>query len=287
MQLNTRKKWTYVIAGLSALALAPIGAVLARPAKCIPENACVPGNAQPGCVPFTCKPELYCAFKIDLAEKMILYKTFVQNSPTTKRNPSEGIQYDGKLVKDALAQAKKENPKAKGAELANDAYGAFVALADAERSKQASKYKDCSSLGIMPNEALRGSWSGMGTDPDDCNVYGLIGKRPNQEKVTLDTVLDKSDGSCREFYDNDRGHESVHQGFCQGRRAGTEPAWSDVGSIIDEDIAAYRFSVQRAASDLERLSILCSADPDVDAVRKRAKDLIDKMAQYQQKKAGK
>ena len=53
-----KTKWLYVGAALSALVLVPIGAVLASPMPCITESR-------------GCDKDVLCAFKIDLAEKII------------------------------------------------------------------------------------------------------------------------------------------------------------------------------------------------------------------------
>ena len=274
---NMKTKWLYVVAALSALILVPIGAALARPMPCITEER-------------GCDKEVLCAFKIDLAEKILLYKANLANSPTTKRarnGTRQGVKYDGALYNASLAEAKREDPTASAEDLAVEAYKKFALKLRAKLDMEASKYKDCTSLGVQPKDELRGTWSGMGTDQSDCNVYGTIGIGNNAKNVTLDSLLDQSSG-CREFYDSDRKHEGIHEGFCNGRHRVKDPLppLRDLGGYIDEDIEAYRESMQQAGNDLQRLQIQCSTDPNLDEYRKRADQLLNQLQQYGVKVAG-
>jgi hypothetical protein len=267
MKPSIRKKW--LLAGLSALLLAPVGAALARPTKCITDTT-------------TCDHDLLCAFKIELAEKLLLYQTFVANSPATKKAPNrtrQGVSYSGALYDAALAEAKREDPTLSAADLAASAYDKFANKVRAKLKQEASEYKDCTSLGVTPNETLRGTWSGMHTSQDSCSVYGDIGVDAAKQTVLLDDLKAMTDG-CLEFFDSDRGHEAVHEDFCNKRHAGQLPPSVGLGGIIDEDIAAYRYSVQQAANGLEQMQILCSADPTTDAFRSRAAELLQKVKQY-------
>jgi hypothetical protein len=273
MEPTLNKKW--LLAGLSALLLAPMGVALAVPAQCITDTT-------------MCDKDLLCAFKVELAEKLLLYQTFVANSPTTKKatgGTRQGVRYSGALYDAALAEAKREDPNASAEELAASAYDKFANKVRAKLQQQAAQYKDCSSLGLTPNETLRGTWSGMHTDKADCSVYGDIGTGAAKKTVFLDDLKDQTDG-CLEVYDSDRGHEAVHQDFCNKRRAGQLPPSVGLGGYIDEDIAAYRYSLQHAANDLQRMQILCSADPTTDEFRQRAQQLLDKVKQYKINQAG-
>jgi hypothetical protein len=275
MKPNTKRKWMYVAAGLSALLLAPLGAALARPAECIKDTT-------------KCDKDLLCTFKVELAEKILLYETFVANSPATKQAPkstSQGVKYKGALYTAALAEATAANPKASAEDLATAAYALFVDKVRAKLAAEAAQYKDCKSLGVTPNDTQRGTWTGMHTDKSDCNVYGEIGTGKDRETLSLDDMKDKTDG-CLEIYQSDRGHESVHQDFCYKRKGKQIPESTGLQGYVDEDIAAYRYSVQHAAGDLQRLQVLCSADPTTDDFRKRADDLLKKALQYQQNQAG-
>jgi hypothetical protein len=60
----------------------------------------------------------------------------------------------------------------------------------------------------------------------------------------------------------------------------------DLGGYIDEDIEAYRESMQQAGNDLQRLQIQCSADPNLDEYRQRADELLNQLKQYGVKVAG-
>lgn len=266
-----KTKWLYVVAALSALILVPIGAALARPMACITDTT-------------GCDRDVLCAFKIDLAEKILLYKANLASSPSKKgaqNRKRQGVTSAPALYSAALSEAKRENPGASAQDLAAAAYDKFANKLREKLNREASKYKDCTSLMVQPNEQLRGTWSGMGTSKVDCNVYGIVGTGDNATHVTLDTLLDQTSG-CREFYDSDRKHEGIHEGFCNGRRLVKNPLppLTTLGGYIDEDIEAYRESMQQAGNDLQRLQIQCSADPDLDQYRKRADQLLNQLKKY-------
>jgi hypothetical protein len=274
---NIKTKWLYVAAALSALLLVPIGAVLATPIPCITDGT-------------GCNKDVLCAFKIDLAEKIILYKANLASSPSTQgatNRRAQGVTRNATLYNASLSEAKRENPTASAEDLAVEAYKKFALKLRAKLNMEASRYKDCTSLQVQPNDDLRGTWIGMGTDQSDCNVYGTIGTPEHPQNVTLDTLLDQSSG-CREFYDSDRKHEGIHEGFCQGRKKVENPLppLRDLGGYIDEDIEAYRESMQQAGNDLQRLQIQCSADPNLDEYRQRADELLNQLKQYGVKVAG-
>ena len=264
-----KTKWLHVGAALSALVLVPIGAVLARPMPCITEAR-------------GCDKDVLCAFKVDLAEKILLYKANLAASPSGAKNRKlQRVTADDTLYKAALKEAMMEDRTARDGDLAILAYNKFASKLREKLNREASRYKDCTSLGVQPNDDLRGRWLGMGTAQSDCNVYGTIGTVEHPQNVTLDTLLDQSSG-CREFYDSDRKHEGIHEGFCQGRKRVKDPlpALKDLGGYIDEDIEAYRMSMQQDGNDLQRLQIQCSADPGLDEYRKRADDLLNELKQY-------
>jgi hypothetical protein len=276
MKPKNDRKWIYVVAGLSALVLAPWGAALARPTQCIKPDT-------------RCDYDLLCAFKVDMAEKLLIYEAFVGNSPATKKAPKrtrQGVRYSGALYEAALAEAKAEDPSAAGGELASLAYDKFVAKVRQSLNEQASKYKDCSSLGTTAKDQYVGNWSGMLTDKTDCNVYGtkLVGGKV--ERVTVDDLKSASQG-CLEMWDGDRGHESIHQAACRDRLGNKKASAQTFQSYVEEDIQAYRYSVEQSAKGLETLSMLCTADPKTAEFRKRADELLKKAAQYQQNQAGK
>jgi hypothetical protein len=271
MKTNMKKKWLYVAAGLSALLLAPIGAALGSPEQCIKPDT-------------KCDFDLLCAFKIELAEKVLLFETFVANSPTTraaKNRTLQGIKYDGTLYRDALREAKAEDPTAKGDDLAALAYTKFAKKAKAKLDSQASKYQDCSALAVMPKSALRGTWTGMLTSKKDCTVYG---PPPNDGQVgtSLDDYRKQSKG-CLEIWESDRGHEAVHEAVCRQRLANRNRPPLTLQDYVDEDAEAYRYNVQHAINDLSRMQLRCTSNPKADGFRKRADDLLNKAKRYQAK----
>jgi hypothetical protein len=275
MKINTKSKRLYLVAGLSALLLAPVGAALGRPVQCIKDDT-------------KCDYDLLCAFKVELAEKMILFKTFVANSPRTKaakKSTLNGVKYSGKLYTEALAEAKKEDPTASGDDLASLAYSKFMKKVRATLNAQAAKYQDCKSLGVTPNNALRGTWTGMRTSKKDCTVYG---DPPNDSEIgiSLDDLKKSSEG-CLEVWESDRGHEAVHEDFCRRRLANRERPPLTLQDYVDEDTEGYRYNVQHASNDLIQMQLRCTADPKTADFRKRADDLLRKAAQYQANQAGK
>lgn len=275
MKINTKSKRLYLVAGLSALLLAPISAALGRPEQCIKDDT-------------KCDYDLLCAFKVELAEKMILFKTFVANSPRTKaakKSTLNGVKYSGKLYTEALAEAKKEDPTATGDDLASLAYSKFMKKVRATLNAQAAKYQDCKALGVTPNNALRGTWTGMRTSKKDCTVYG---DPPNDSEIgiSLDD-LKKSSQGCLEVWESDRGHEAVHEEMCRRRLANRERPPLTLQDYVEEDAEGYRYNVQHAANDLTQMQLRCTADPKADDFRKRADDLLRKAAQYQANQAGK
>lgn len=275
MKIATKSKRLYVVAGLSALLLLPIGAALGKPVQCITDQT-------------QCDYDLLCAFKVELAEKILLFETFVANSPTTKASKNgtrEGVRYSGALYDAALAEAKKEDPTATGDDLAALAYSKLTKKVKAKLDQEAGKYKDCKALGVTPNEKLRGTWTGMRTSRKDCTVYGNP-PDDSQVGVPLDDYKKQNDG-CLEIWESDRGHEAVHEDACRRRLANRNRPPDTLQSYVDEDTEAYRYNVQHAANDLTQMQIRCTADPKTKDFRKRADELLDKAKRYQASQAGK
>ena len=271
MRMNIKHKWLYLAAGLSALLLAPMGTALGSPEQCIKTDT-------------KCDFDLLCAFKVELAEKILLFETFVANSPTTraaKNRTVQGIKYDGKLFRDALAEARAEDPSAKGDDLAALAYVKFAKKAKAKLDSQASTYNDCKSLGVTPKSELRGTWTGMLTSKKDCTVYG---PPPNDGQVgtSLDDYRKQSKG-CLEIWESDRGHEAVHEEACRRRLANRDRPPLTLQDYVDEDAEAYHYNVQHAINDLSRMQLRCTANPKAKDFRKRADELLDKAKKYQAK----
>jgi hypothetical protein len=270
MKPNTKRKWIFVTAGLSALLLAPVGAALSAPvAPCITKAT-------------TCDKTLLCAFKIELEEKVLLYETVAAASSDAKKaGKFQGIRYSSKLYDAALKEAKAVRPALTGNALASRAYRIFVAKMDAKRESEASRYKDCSLLGVKPDETRRGTWKGMETSRIDCSIYGTP-SGDDQDPILLDDFKAMHQG-CQEVWESDLGHERVHQNACYLRKNRMD-TFQD---YIDDDTNAYRYSVQHAINDLTRMQIKCSTDPSVAMFRQAADVLLKKATDYQTIQASK
>jgi hypothetical protein len=276
MKPNIKRKWIYVTAGLSALLLAPVGAALsALSAECITKAT-------------KCDKTLLCAFKIELEEKVLLYETVAAASSDAKATkdakPSkrfQGIKYDATLYNAALAEAKAVRPALTGNALASKAYRNFVAKMEAKRKSEVARYKDCSVLGVTPDETRRGTWKGMETSRIDCSIYGTP-PGDNDDPILLDKYKETHEG-CQEVWESDLGHERVHQNACYLRKNRMDT----LQDYIDDDTNAYRYSVQHAINDLTKMALKCSADPSTAMFRQRANELLDKAKAYQTIEASK
>jgi hypothetical protein len=275
MTAPIKRKWIYLTAGLSALLLAPLGAGLAAPiAQCITDTT-------------MCDKDLLCAFKIELEEKMILYKHFASSSSYAKdakaaKPPTtfQGLGYDKAPYDAALAAAKKSKPGATGADLAFEAYNQFVKKSRADLDRQGAKYKQCTLLGVTPNEKLRGTWSGMVTSLPECEIGGPP-TTPGGAPVPFYIFKPMHEG-CQEIWESDLGHETVHQDACYAR-GGTR--LQTLQQYIDDDMHAYRYSVESAVNNLKKMQVKCSSNPETAAFRQEAQKLIDQAKQYQAVKA--
>jgi hypothetical protein len=87
---------------------------------------------------------------------------------------------------------------------------------------------------------------------------------------------------CQEIWESDLGHETVHQDACYAR-GGTR--LQTLQQYIDDDMHAYRYSVQSAVNNLKKMQVKCSANPETAAFRQEAQKLIDQAKQYQAVKA--
>ena len=272
MTARIKRKWIYLTAGLSALLLAPVGAGLAAPiSQCIKDTT-------------MCDYQLLCNFKVDLEEKMILYKRFAGSSSFARdaKPPGsfQGLTYNKTAHDAALAAAKKASPSATGAVLAFNAYNEFVKKSKADLDGQAASYKQCRPLGVTPN-ALRGTWTGMATSLPDCEIGGPPATPGGP--VTPFYIYKPMHQGCQEIWEGDLGHETVHQDACYAR-GGTR--LQTLQDYIDDDTHAYRYSVQHAVNNLKKMQVKCSSDPMSAAFRERAQQLIEQAAQYQAVKAG-
>jgi hypothetical protein len=231
-----------------------------------------------------CDYELLCAFKVELEEKMLLYKMFASASTSAKdaKPPGsfQGLRYTSAGHDKALAAAKKAKPNLTGADLAFEAYNRFAATKKAELGKQAAKYKQCKELGVTPNETLRGTWPGMVTSLPECDIGGPP-TTPGGPPEPFYTFKPKHQG-CQEIWEGDLGHETIHQDACFARGGKRLQTLQD---YIDDDTNAYRYSVKHAVGELEKMQEKCSADTMSEAFRMRAQQLIDQAKQYQAVKA--
>lgn len=276
MTAHIKRKWIYLTAGLSALLLAPLGAGLAAPiSQCIKSST-------------MCDYQLLCNFKVDLEEKIILYKMFAGSSSFAKaankaKPPAtfQGIPYNKAAYDAALVAGKAVNPRATGADLAFNAYNEFVKKSTADLDAQAASYKQCEDLGTAPNE-LRGTWKGMATSLPDCEIGGP--PTTPGGPVTPFYIYKPMHQGCQEIWEGDLGHETVHQDACYAR-GGTR--LQTLQDYIDDDTHAYRYSVQHAVNNLKKMQVKCSADPLRPAFRARAQQLIDEAAAYQAVQAAK
>jgi len=234
-----QKRSLYLLAGLSALVLAPLGIALGRPTPCIT-------------LPKKCDYDLLCAFKIEVQEKLLLYKTY--------------------------SAAKRAGPNLEEGDAAQEKYDALSAQAS-DRVVEAAKNADCSALGVTPKPELRGNWSGMNTNRSDCFSYVTFGRGESKETYTPDSAKEKATG-CLELWDSDMGHERVHKQLCLERSLSKDNPPTTFGSLIQEDISAYRYSLQAAADALYIMQIRCTADKNADAFRKRADKLLDELKRY-------
>ncbi len=269
MKPNDTNRRLHLVAGLSALLLAPLGVAVARPMPCITQ-------------PATCDYDLLCTFKLELEEKILIYETYLANGPRTKSAQAgkrQGVAYKGDLYQQALAGAKQEEPALEGEELAQAAYDRFAAKV-AEKVDAAARKAECNELGVTPKPEQRGNWSGMHTDRNDCFGYVDFGRGENRDTYTPDAGKEKATG-CLELWDSDMGHEAVHKQLCMERQRSKEKQATTLGSLIEEDISAYRYSIQAAAEALKTMQIRCTTDKNTDAFRKRADQLLGQLTKYQ------
>jgi len=271
MKPTRTNRYLHVVAGLSALVLAPLGVALAQPMQCITDDT-------------KCDYDLLCAFKLELAEKKLIYETYIANAPRSKKGRAgkrQGVSYNGGLYNQALADAKKADSTAKGEDLAQDAYDQFASKV-AEKVDAAAKNAECDELGVTPKPELRGNWSGMHTNRNDCFGYVDFGRGNGKDTRTPDSGKGKAKG-CLELWDSDMGHEAVHQEMCLQRQRSTTKLATTFGSLMEEDISAYRYSVQAAANALKTMQLRCTTDKNTEAFRKRADKLLDQIKRYKLK----
>lgn len=202
--------------------------------------------------PAKCDYDLLCTFKLELEEKLMIYQSYVG--------------------------ANRAGPNLQKGDQAQKAYDDLATRISAKVDAAAMK-ADCSELGVMPKPELRGNWSGMNTHRDDCFGYVTFGRGDSKETYTPDSGKDKAKG-CLELWDSDMGHEAVHKQLCLERSRSKDKPPTTFRSLIQEDISAYRYSVQAAAEALRTMQLRCTADKNADKFRKRADQLLDQLKRY-------
>lgn len=266
-RLTSRFKTKPVLVFL-AVTLLPFGVASAVAKQCINEGD-------------PCNPALLCSFEADLAGKVATYQAYLRNSQVTRKAKSkkrEGVAYDGTLYEAALAEAKEKNPDATTEVQRRVAADIFNAKLRASLKDRLPKFMECGIPDVTADDSILPTWNGMHTS-EDCNVYG-----DTDDGSVLLSDLKNDTTACTEFFDRDVGHEGVHQSLCNERKR-TPPAKDpyDIDQAIEEEVAAYNYSVKRAAADVRALALKCTIDPSLKTRRARAKDLSKKLAAYKAK----
>lgn len=228
-----------------------------------------------------CNPALLCSFEADLAGKVATYQAYLRNSQVTrgaKSKKREGVKYDGTLYEAALAEAEAKHPEATTAVQRRVAADIFNEKLRASLEDRLPKFMECGIPDVQADDSILPTWTGMHTS-EDCNVYGDT----EDGSVLLDD-LKKKTTACTEFFERDVGHEGVHQSLCNERKR-NPPAEDpyDIDQAIEEEVAAYNYSVKRAAADVRALALKCTIDPSLKTRRARAKDLSKKLAAHKAK----
>ncbi len=251
-----------------AITLLPFGVASAVAKQCINQGD-------------PCNPALLCSFEADLAGKVATYQAYLRNSQITRKAKSktrEGIRYDGALYEAALAEAKAKHPTATTQVQRRVAADIFNQKLRASLEDELPKFMACGIPNVNADKTILASWDGMHTS-EDCNIYGDADGRT----VLLDD-LKRQTPACLEIFERDVGHEKVHQASCEERRR-TPPAKDpfDIDQAIEEEIAAYNYSVKRAAADVRALALKCTIDPSLKTRRARAAALSKHLGDYKAK----
>jgi hypothetical protein len=251
-----------------AVTLLPFGVASAVAEKCINEDD-------------PCNPALLCSFEADLAGKVATYQAYLRNSQVTRNAKSkkrEGVTYQGNLYDAALAEAAAKHPDATIAVQRRVAADIFNDKLRASLKDRLPKFMECGIPDVTADDSILATWNGMHTS-EDCNVYGDT----DDGAVLLDDLKEDTT-ACLEFFERDVGHEGIHKSLCNERR-GKPPAEDpyDIDQAIEEEVAAYNYSVKRAAADVRTLALKCSVDPSLKTRRKRAAALSKKLSSYQAK----
>jgi hypothetical protein len=259
---------SHIALAFLGLTLLPFGVAAAVPKQCINQKD-------------QCNPSLLCSFEADLAAKIATYQALLANSQQTRtaRNKTrDGIRYNGRLYDAALAEAEEKYKDESEAVQREQVANIFNTKLREHLLPKLPKFMSCSVDGIEADKSILPSWDGMHTS-DDCNIYGDVG-----EKSVLLSDLKKDTVACQEFFERDVGHEQIHQERCYQR--GRKPAGDSPDGIdehIEEEIDAYRYSIQRGSNDVKLLGQKCSVDPNLKTRRARAKALANNLKLFKAK----
>jgi hypothetical protein len=223
-----------------------------------------------------CSPDKLCTFKAALAEKVLLYQTYLRNSQVTKRRGKrDGVRYDGRLYDESVNEARRDFPRESREEQMVRAGQIFQ---EKIRAYVNDKYKTpaCNHGGTFQRNLFpKAGYTGMYTT-EQCAV------RVRFEGGEYDPAgFGANDAtSCQEFYDRDRAHEVIHQRRCQAAKDRGMPQTFAIDSMIEEEVLAYEHSVRLTHAYVRLLSIQCSAQATPDELQSRAKRIQDLLAPY-------
>ena len=220
-----------------------------------------------------CSPDKLCTFKAQLAEKVFLYQAYLRNSQVTRRlGRRDGVRYDGALYEASVSEARASFPNASAADLKVKA-GQIFQEKLRKHADEKFKITVCSNGGKLQSNLLpKAGYAGMFTD-EHCRI------RVNYEGGDYDPEgFGATHTSCQEFYDRDVAHEVIHQRSCQAAQKKGKDL-HDIDVMIEDEVAAYRHSVQLSQAYLRLMSLQCSARQNEAALKLRAKRVLDRFVE--------
>jgi hypothetical protein len=222
-----------------------------------------------------CDPDKLCSFKAALAEKVLLYQTFLRNSQVTKRRGQrEGVRYNGRLRDEALAEAQAQYPNASPDEQSAEA-GQILEKKVSEDVGARFKIPKCKNGSIQLDLFQKNGYQGMSTDAD-CKVsVEFMNRRLNPDLFEAEDAT-----ACKEFYDRDRAHEFIHKRRCDAAKASGMEVSFGIDSLIEDEIRAYRHSVLLTVAYLRLLKLQCSAGATPNETRVRARAIQNLLVPY-------
>lgn len=254
-----------VVVVLAGLALTPVAA-----------------RAAPRCLQADdpCDPDKLCTFKFELAAKEFVHQTYLANSQKTKKaGKRDGVRYRGDLYNAALAEARAAAPNATATQQKEAAAAIFDDKVREKLNSPAFRPPPCRpDLGGEVNDALRPKpgYGGMSTNAQ-CQVFA------NFEAGEADAASFGSNDptQCVEFYDRDRAHEAIHKKRCEAKNP--PPDRNTIDGHIEEEIEAYKHSVDLSKAYVKLLSFQCSANANPAGLRARAKQIEQLLAPWRAK----